>query len=305
MGVCMSLVSDSSKSWFDLGKVFLPETAVERIRAAEGADLEGTVSAWLQDDEYNRPFPEAEAREAATAIAAWVRAHPDWRFLSDQDEEFEDVYLAEDDEDANDYVEDGGENCAPIYKKDGSIGAGGEDKCEGGFTLGLDAAVGMLGPEAQEVVREAFKKPFGPPILGRAFPKLPPLDEVYLPFSVVLAPGERREVRPDKAIRVRGGVYKEVLLDSIKPFRTRSIGPVDAAGCWSPESGIWFLAVHLDGTRKSDLISEASASLVMHGRTFSTSPSAANVWFVVENRGNEGVKFSGVVEGSTLSEEAQ
>lgn len=142
-------------------------------------------------------------------------------------------------------------------------------------------------------------------------------DGVYLYFSATLAPGERAEMRPNKAVRHRARLVgtevkytsEEVpvaALGEIEPFRAYRIGPIngDAASlvAWHAEREIYFTAVYLDGSGKSDLVGEAIAWLVSHGGPFSTSPSAACVKLVVENRGRETVTFAGQVEGATPSE---
>lgn len=116
MGVCTMLVSDKSKMWFDLGKVFFDKAVVESMKKDDGA-IEQVIFIALQDVSFNvSSTPEIAARDAGI-IAAWMRAHPDWRFLTDVDGDFDDVYFAEDEEDAADYVEELGDQVL-IYMKD-------------------------------------------------------------------------------------------------------------------------------------------------------------------------------------------
>lgn len=126
MGVCTALVSNATKSWFDLGKVFLDAPVLDRMRRAGAEDgaLEREILAALQDADFNIPSRHDDAARDAATVAAWVRAHPDWRFLTEADDE--DVYLAVDDDDAREYVDEFGEEentefGQQIYKKDGSI----------------------------------------------------------------------------------------------------------------------------------------------------------------------------------------
>jgi hypothetical protein len=127
MSVTTALVSDASKTWFDLGKIYFNETIIDCIKQAQACtqteemNLEGEISAWLQDDDLYVAMPVAEAEVAAGVIATWMRAHPDWRFLTDCDEEFFDQFLAEDEDDAAEYTDEFGADCDPIYKKDGAL----------------------------------------------------------------------------------------------------------------------------------------------------------------------------------------
>ena len=129
MGVCTFLLSDASKKWFNLGKIFFDEEGLESIKTVETSEDDkefpfwGEVSAHIQDEDFNAPGPIEEADQMAKVIAAWMREHPDWRFLSDQDEGFEEVYLAEDAEDAAEYLEEFGDDVSdiPVYMKDGSV----------------------------------------------------------------------------------------------------------------------------------------------------------------------------------------
>lgn len=122
MGVSTFLVSDASKTYFDLGKVFFDDEAIESIKEkTTDKDLREEIFAWLQDDSYNHPSPTKEAAAMAANIATWMQAHADWRFLSDAHDEFDDVYLAVDEGDAKEYLDEFGDDCEPIYTKDGSI----------------------------------------------------------------------------------------------------------------------------------------------------------------------------------------
>lgn len=127
MGVCTFLLSDASKKWFDLGKIFFDEVGLESIRESvensDEEDLEIEIASQIEDEDFNAPGPIEEADRMAEVIAAWMREHPDWRFLSDQDEGFEEVYLAEDAGDAAEYLEEFGDDVSdiPVYMKDGSV----------------------------------------------------------------------------------------------------------------------------------------------------------------------------------------
>lgn len=128
MGVCTALVSKKDKSWFDLGKVFFEESVIKRMRKPnmreEGSSLEQEIFTALQNASFNVPSVHQIAAKDASIIAAWMRAHPDWRFLTDQDEEFDDVYLADDKEEASEYkaeFDDEEEDVQPIYMKSGSL----------------------------------------------------------------------------------------------------------------------------------------------------------------------------------------
>ena len=123
MGVCTFLLSDASKKWFDLGKIFFDEEWLRLIREARLSEPSAEISACIQDKSFNRAGSIEEADKMAEVIAAWMREYPDWRFLSDQDEGFEEVYLAEDAEDAAEYLEEFGDDVSdiPVYMKDGSV----------------------------------------------------------------------------------------------------------------------------------------------------------------------------------------
>lgn len=82
MGCLTWLVSDAKKEYCDLGKVYL---------------------------------------DAEVVSSAWMEAHPDWRYLTEVDDEFDDVYLAEDEEDAREYLEEFPDFATPIYKKTGNV----------------------------------------------------------------------------------------------------------------------------------------------------------------------------------------
>lgn len=302
MGVCTFLVSDDKKEWFDLGKTFFDEIAIDCIKEQD-VDLEGELSAWLQDDEFNQPFSEAEADKTASVIAAWMREHPDWRFLTDQDDEFDDVYLAEDDEDAKDYRKEFGED-GPIYRKTGTVGDA--ELTENGTLQGAQEVLDALQkntPHLQWQDAASYNMMY-------QVPKFWPLDIAHLLFDVDLAPGQVAEVRPSKAFRLRAlgdGRYEqaeEVPLDSIKPFRVQRIGPTSNFDAWQPFSDIWFTKVRLGEDERSDLVDEVRAYAFLREGTYSISPSAAHVRFVVENRSSEElVRLSGCIEGITPAKE--
>lgn len=133
MGVCMMLVSDKDKVWFDCGKIFFEEKVVKKMKKLcklpDREPLENAIVTALQDESFNIPSTPTEDALAAKSIAAWMLAHPDWRFLTEADEEFDDVYLAEDEAEAKEYQEEFGDDpedeyptpMTPIYMKSGSI----------------------------------------------------------------------------------------------------------------------------------------------------------------------------------------
>lgn len=120
MGVCTFLASDSTKEFCSLGEVFLSEALLHELRA-EGPRAD-SIQSWLTDTdgEFNHLIVE-EIPAIASSIAKWMEAHPDWRFLTDADEAYDDVYLADDDEEAREYAEEFGDLGQPVYKKTGSI----------------------------------------------------------------------------------------------------------------------------------------------------------------------------------------
>jgi hypothetical protein len=132
-------------------------------------------------------------------------------------------------------------------------------------------------------------------------------DVVWLFFEVTLAPGERAEVRPSSALRSDGSgrASKDVPIDSIEPFKASRFAPRhgDTSG-WPQEDGIVFVSIRLSNTKDDELAPgcEVPAWLVSHQNVFSTSMSAADVVFTVENQGTRTIKFAGHIEGVTLSE---
>lgn len=124
MGVLTWLVSDEKKEYYELGKIFWDEAFVASLkRVPDPADKirESLVSGAATDD-YNHPITDLDlATKLTVDVTQWMRAHPDWRFLSEVDDEFDAVYLATDDKDAKEYQEEFGEEAEPIYKKSGSM----------------------------------------------------------------------------------------------------------------------------------------------------------------------------------------
>ena len=83
MGVLTFVVSDRTKEFFALGKLWLSDTLVSALHAANGPDVrEALLEGALEE-------PENEGTSACdfTALSTWMRAHPDWRFVSEQHEE--------------------------------------------------------------------------------------------------------------------------------------------------------------------------------------------------------------------------
>ena len=58
---------------------------------------------------------------AKRCAVAWMLAHPDWRYVSEYDDEVDAAYLAEDDADARAYQEQFCQDAAPIYRRTGSV----------------------------------------------------------------------------------------------------------------------------------------------------------------------------------------
>jgi hypothetical protein len=121
MGVLTFLVSDSTKEFCSLGKVFLDETIVNWMKINKD---EKALCEWLRasDGDFNRIDP-GEADWVSGIAFTWMQAHPDWRFVTEVSPEYDEAYLAENDEDAREYREEFGsdEDEVPIYKKTGSI----------------------------------------------------------------------------------------------------------------------------------------------------------------------------------------
>jgi hypothetical protein len=129
MGVLTFLVSDSAKEYYELGKIFWDEDVLEHIKTATGRARHDEIYDAFFDDINDWSTTKAHIAEAETLTAdvmRWMDAHPDWRFMSDQHEEFDDVYLAVDKDDAEEYVEEFGDDCVPCYMKSGSFWADGE-----------------------------------------------------------------------------------------------------------------------------------------------------------------------------------
>ncbi len=302
MGVCTFLVSDEHKEWFDLGKIFFEEEAVTRMRCLS-AGLVAEMVVYIRDTSYNTACSHEQAVKMALFIAEWMYLHPDWRFLTDQDPKYNDIYLAEDAEDAKEYAEEFGEEDFPIYKKTGTIG---EESDEAVFADESHKVPSI--EDVQSFLKLIQDVPKGLP-KGFVIPRPRLMDPVYLFFEITLDPGQCLDVRPYKATRIRAlgdGKYaaaEEVSLDSVKPFRATKIRPDEPLGSWAPESGIYFSAAHFDGSVNSDLIGESLACIVAGGGPFSTSPSAREVWFTVRNRGVETVQIAWQVEGVTPGKE--
>jgi hypothetical protein len=69
---------------------------------------------------------------------------------------------------------------------------------------------------------------------------------------------------------------------------------------WSKEAGIWFTSICLsDG---NGLVNPAPAWQVSHFDMFPTSMMTTDISFVIENRGTKPVRFTGQIDGATLSE---
>lgn len=118
MGCLTFLVSDEKREWLDLGKLFLDELLLLALK--KSADPAKTIADYLRDGEYD-DVRESEIDGVAAIAAVWMRAHSDWRFLTEYDDAYDDVYLAEDKEDADEYVQEFPGDHSPIYRKTGSI----------------------------------------------------------------------------------------------------------------------------------------------------------------------------------------
>lgn len=124
MGVLTWLVSDEKKEYCDLGKIFWDEGFVSSLKKVPDPSdkIRDSLVSGAATDDYNHPVPDLEVATKLTVdVVKWMRAHPDWRFLSEVDDEFDDVYLASNDQDAKEYQEEFGAECEPIYKKSGSM----------------------------------------------------------------------------------------------------------------------------------------------------------------------------------------
>jgi len=122
MGVLNFLVSDSTKEYFEFGKILWSAETTAAMR--DGVNVEAVICAAILDENYNGRHDPAEAATKAKLAATWMKAHPDWRSIADCDEDFDDVYLAENAEDAKEYTEEFGDDCSPIYTKTGSVWEG-------------------------------------------------------------------------------------------------------------------------------------------------------------------------------------
>ena len=120
MGCLTFLVSDAKREYLELGKIWLEENIVEELK--RGADCAKIIGGYLESsaDDVNSRMSAPEIAAAAEAAAEWMRDHPDWRFMGEYDDEYDDVYLAEDDEDGSEFRSEFGDD-TPIYKKSGSV----------------------------------------------------------------------------------------------------------------------------------------------------------------------------------------
>lgn len=129
MGCSTFLVSDEKREWCDLGKVYWDEAFLGALNA-ERQSFEA-LEVLIRNHEYlaeDGTTDRAEAADFARRAVAWMVTHPDWRYMTEYDDEFDDVYLAEDQEDVTDYVAEFGMSGDPLYMKTGS--AWDEDKNE-------------------------------------------------------------------------------------------------------------------------------------------------------------------------------
>jgi hypothetical protein len=120
MGVLTFLVSDSTEEYCELGKVFLDDDILVVLR--EQPD-KAKLRDWLHatDGEFN-VISTVTINKVVNVALSWMRTHPDWRFVTEADEDYGDgAYLASDDEDAREYREEFGEDAGPIYKQTGSV----------------------------------------------------------------------------------------------------------------------------------------------------------------------------------------
>ena len=146
----------------------------------------------------------------------------------------------------------------------------------------------------------------------KKFPTLK--DLVYLLFEVRLTPGETVTVRPSSAIRYRKKNDTTqyfppvcVAVTSVKPFKAHHIAPRhgddDSLASWTREAGVYFKKIETElGRNELDYATDLPAWQVSHRTSYSTSLSASDVVFIVVNRGDKPVDFTGHVEGVTLSD---
>jgi len=128
MGVENYLVSDKTKTYFEFGKILWSAETTAAMR--DSTNVEVVICAAICDESYNVRCDPAEAAKMAKLAAAWMKAHPDWRSIADCDEDFDEVYLASSKADAEEYVEEFGDDSSPIYMKSGSVWGEGEGEGE-------------------------------------------------------------------------------------------------------------------------------------------------------------------------------
>lgn len=123
MGCLTWLSSKRTKEYCDLGKLVFDDKFLRRMKRAAPAKLTAMIADYLvgNPDQMNHPLSRTEADAVAAKATAWIATHPDWRFLGEYDEAFDDIYLAEDDDDAKEYVAEFGSEASPIYKRTGTV----------------------------------------------------------------------------------------------------------------------------------------------------------------------------------------
>jgi len=127
------LVSDSAKEFCELGKIVFDDDLTAFVKGettmAMGSELVERLRLVVSVDALSSGVeisPEA-VEKAARAIAEWIVAHPDWRFVSEPEEGL-DICLANNEQEAaawasdNDYVFDG------LYHKTGTAWPSAEER---------------------------------------------------------------------------------------------------------------------------------------------------------------------------------
>ena len=115
MGVEYDLVSDSAREGYELGKG--PWGMDEFAEALRSSDPVAAIVALLADEEEG--FSPEYAREIAEEIAAFARAHPDWRVINDAQS---DIYVADETEEREmlEEGEDPNDPICPVYRRVGT-----------------------------------------------------------------------------------------------------------------------------------------------------------------------------------------
>lgn len=131
MGTLTFLVSDQQREWMSLGKFFFEEDILRKLKRKSEADFKACAIDYFLANDFNYSESLSDSSVMAETLWSWCKAHPDWRFLTDTEDDFDDIYLAEDEEDAKEYVEEFGDDDSEvgdkIYKKTGYLFSDVED----------------------------------------------------------------------------------------------------------------------------------------------------------------------------------